>query len=1019
MNSRFLICTIALSLSSLLSFSQEDYYGNTLTSNMYTASQVIISPSVQPPDVAAFQKSTFIPVSNYTGRANITIPIYEVLSGSMSVPISLSYNSSGVKVADMASSVGLNWSLNAGGVISRMVKGIDDFTRPYKANSPTSYMTPAGWLGYTYTNLTTYGNINRYNDAAPDLFVVNAPGLSTKYVHKKDYYATDGITTNYPTIGTLPEALELEHQGNIINETIGYITKNHYNDNTGTYTNITKYGFSNIEIKSLSGIVYDFETPDLSRHHGPYNTGQTTYKLDTYHLDQMFDPSTNQTITFEYEQYHNYFSDEIDSKATSYGGGTNLQFNGNKAKTVYPYMHRLTKIVFDKGSVEFIYGLSRLDNTGDKALTEIKVKDNSGSVIKHVKLSYSYFQSTIASTTPQSKRLRLDKVYEVDPSNSAITLPGHEFTYNTSYTMPPRTSYAHDFLGYNNGSYNASLTNPIPKYYFKNNNVSPFYDASAIELTGNYSLAANTNYCKSYALNKITFPTGGTNEYEYELNEFSYNGTKQGGGLRIKSQKITDAKGNEQILDYEYGTGYIANIPTYAVYMLKNTNWTSNTNPTSLSNLLTYFGIDTFMTPQSQVELTNGSFVGYSNVTVKDRIANGKTFFSYRSPSSSYPNIASTKTATGSYSTSWLAIGSPTLYIDRDFMRGKLLSEIVYDQNNNIRLSKSFSYSYKEFSTLGLSHLNKASSSISSSSLCQTSNGEQYNTLTCGAYIENISLPIARDVLTTIWTTDYTNGASQEPLKTSYSYTYDKQFPLVLNESKTVEVCKPLIQGGEQLCETIEDLHELGYSKTISYPITGGNTMQSNTISSMPLATDLVNLNRIATPLTIEASNGTTEKHYYKNFGNNIIALEKIDFVSRDNNITNSEKITKRDSKGHVIEYQKRNNTYVSRIYGHNKTYLVAEIENATYSSIEALSAFGTNFNLTNGLSTSQETALRGLSGTFVSTYTYDPLVGIIDVTDSKDYITSYEYDAFNRLKLVKDADGKILSENKYHYKGH
>ena len=984
-------------------FAQEDYYGETLNSNLYTASQVIVSPSIQPPDVAAFQKNTFVPVSNYTGRANINIPIYEVSAGNMSVPISLSYNSSGVKVADMASSVGLNWSLNAGGVISRMVKGMDDFVRPYKTNNPIPFMSPSGWLGYTYDNLSIHGSIGRYNDSEPDLFVVNAPGLSTKYVHKKHYYATNGITTSYPSstgLASKPDALELEHQGNKIIEDIGHITKNHYNDNTGTYTNITKFGLTNVEITSLNGIVYDFATPDLSRHHSPYGTS-ITYKLDTYHLDQMFDPSTNQTITFQYEQYHNYFSDEKDSRITSYGGGTHLNFTGNKAKTVYPYQHRLTKILFDKGEVEFIYGLNRLDNTGDKALTEIKVKDNLGNVIKHVKLSYSYFQSSIESWSPQSKRLRLDRVYEVDPSNSSNELPGHKFTYNTTQTMPPRTSYAHDYLGYNNGSYNASITNPQPKYYFKNNEVLPFYDSSAIYLTGNYSLEAIEGFCKTYSLTKIEFPTGGTNEYTYELNQFSYSGTRSGGGLRIKSQKITDAKGGQQILDYEYGTGYIETMPDYAVFRLKNSNWSNSSNPTSLSALTSYFGIDTFLTPQSQVELTHGSFVGYSSVTVKDRVANGKTVYQYSTPSTN-PNIASSKTSSGSsYGNSWLLIGPPSLSANRDFMRGKPTWETVYDQSNNIRLQKRFIYTYKEFSTLSLSHLNKASTLTSESSSCW-GDGDIYDASICGAFTENLDLPIARDMLTTVYISDYVDGNSQEPYRTTLFYQYDLQFPLVTYESKEVEVCYPTVQGQEQLCIGVENSHETGYSKTYTYPLTGGNSMSQNIVSSIPLASDLVNQNRLATPLTIVAPTGTTEKHYYKNFGNNIIALEKIDFESRDNNITTSEKITRRDSKGHVIEYQKRNGVYVSRIYGHNKTYLIAEIENATYASIEALSGFGSGFNITNNLSVSQENTLRNLSNAMVSTYQYDLLVGITSMTDSRGYKTTYEYDEFNRLKTHK-----------------
>jgi YD repeat-containing protein len=52
-----------------------------------------------------------------------------------------------------------------------------------------------------------------------------------------------------------------------------------------------------------------------------------------------------------------------------------------------------------------------------------------------------------------------------------------------------------------------------------------------------------------------------------------------------------------------------------------------------------------------------------------------------------------------------------------------------------------------------------------------------------------------------------------------------------------------------------------------------------------------------------------------------------------------------------------------------------------------------------------------------VTTYTYDPLIGVTSITDPKGYTIYYEYDEFNRLKQVKDADGNILSNNQYNYK--
>jgi hypothetical protein len=67
----------------------------------------IVPPS---PTAAGLAKYGDIPVGYYTGSASISIPLYTVNTGDFSLPISLSYHSSGVKVEEMASWVGLNWS---------------------------------------------------------------------------------------------------------------------------------------------------------------------------------------------------------------------------------------------------------------------------------------------------------------------------------------------------------------------------------------------------------------------------------------------------------------------------------------------------------------------------------------------------------------------------------------------------------------------------------------------------------------------------------------------------------------------------------------------------------------------------------------------------------------------------------------------------------------------------------------------------------------------------------------------
>jgi len=48
------------------------------------------------PNAAAFGKYSDIPVSLHTGVPNISIPIYTIQEGPLSLPISLSYHSSGI-----------------------------------------------------------------------------------------------------------------------------------------------------------------------------------------------------------------------------------------------------------------------------------------------------------------------------------------------------------------------------------------------------------------------------------------------------------------------------------------------------------------------------------------------------------------------------------------------------------------------------------------------------------------------------------------------------------------------------------------------------------------------------------------------------------------------------------------------------------------------------------------------------------------------------------------------------------
>jgi hypothetical protein len=89
-------------------------------------SQFLNSLSVPSPGAAGLGKFVDIPANFNNGLPQISIPIATVSEGNLQLPISLQYHVGGVRVSEAASWVGLNWVLNAGGIISRQVRGAPD-----------------------------------------------------------------------------------------------------------------------------------------------------------------------------------------------------------------------------------------------------------------------------------------------------------------------------------------------------------------------------------------------------------------------------------------------------------------------------------------------------------------------------------------------------------------------------------------------------------------------------------------------------------------------------------------------------------------------------------------------------------------------------------------------------------------------------------------------------------------------------------------------------------------------------
>ncbi|WP_317173561.1 RHS repeat domain-containing protein [Hymenobacter montanus] len=54
-----------------------------------------------------------------------------------------------------------------------------------------------------------------------------------------------------------------------------------------------------------------------------------------------------------------------------------------------------------------------------------------------------------------------------------------------------------------------------------------------------------------------------------------------------------------------------------------------------------------------------------------------------------------------------------------------------------------------------------------------------------------------------------------------------------------------------------------------------------------------------------------------------------------------------------------------------------------------------------------------------LTTYTYQPLVGVTSQTDPTGRTLFYEYDGLGRLLRTRDEQARILSQQQHHYAGH
>ena len=101
-------------------------YAQTLIPGANSANTGMQNMDVPTPTVASLGKYGETPVSYYTGEPKISVPLYDLKTRDVSMPITLDYDAKGVMVNNLPGWAGQNWTLNIGGVITRSRHGAID-----------------------------------------------------------------------------------------------------------------------------------------------------------------------------------------------------------------------------------------------------------------------------------------------------------------------------------------------------------------------------------------------------------------------------------------------------------------------------------------------------------------------------------------------------------------------------------------------------------------------------------------------------------------------------------------------------------------------------------------------------------------------------------------------------------------------------------------------------------------------------------------------------------------------------
>ncbi|MFT4094844.1 MAG: DUF5977 domain-containing protein, partial [Niabella sp.] len=952
--------------------------------------------------------------NNSNGKLNYSIPIYDIIVGDLVVPVKINYTSGdGVKVSDIASNVGLGWSLNTGGMINSA--SLDGSLLCY-VTTPTSSVvvvdgTPvpatSGFSFQSYSTNTSFGDIKRtFDDYSLLQPMQNADTMAT---------AITGIAVK-------------DRSGNVYK----YIGEKSIvrNDQWTTWPYYNQYN----------------------------NTRQTTFTpyVNSWQLSDISTPDGN--IVYHYDTIYSGVKRPVKYEAKAFlGQAGSYPVDDNTITYVSKYFYkqlRIKSIDFPSGKITFIYNTNgRLDYIGASDLQKIAVQNLKGDIIKVFKFNYKYLINTSLvdrdsiSTSPyennfeehvvinaggdivnvnnKSRRLILTGILQQDALGNNENA-GYRFRYKITQGLPSWGSESLiDYWGYFNGIGSKEISTPVnDSIYFLNN----CFEANDID--GAQGL-----------LDSVLLPTGGINSFLYtraygnyldinDLNKLQH----AIGGYFITNIKEFDPVGNVlQNRDYFYYNALSLSKPVSFKKVSLSTPL--NTSSSTCNNTQNYaylsvtpsFPMLGFISPSyafDSVQQTDHSADNmlytrtsvYKNFSKTDFTAFFNQTYNYNTTIKNY--TYNTSVYNGVFTPAYGGIvgnvnDDIAAVFGNDATIGSLKELKVYKDGVNAIYTNRISDSIN-WNVIGIYYKDY----VSNLSLCNdpTTSSVYYNikspvTVYKTGYEEDkITGRVSLKLTSYYQNTDVVyrirdNVSNATPTLSRQTFTYNLSnasylFKPVETVSSSLDMMtgKEMIRDGvfldrDKTSGKVKNVLQLHLANPL---VTGVDSFKFATSISADL--DAPSDDPSATATLVPDNNYDT------------VVANKWD-----------------DSFVNLLETKITGQPNITYIYGYSNTVygklLVAKIiGNTGYQSAAAL----INQSLLDSAAYYNDASIRtelnklrnGLPDTYVETYTYKPLVGMTSSTDARGQVTYFEYDNFSRLAIVKDYQGNVIKKNCYNAYG-